>query len=212
MLDAALLRAGRLERHLYVHPPSADERYEILKVYTNDISHFFSKDVDLQAVTTSMRFFVCADIEAFVQQLKITALDAFDALGTFDTENIPGVQDSKPSIQITRQHIDSVLSNMRGTLENPMIEQYEQGCWRLLYSAAEQDLLFYAAKLVREFDTYMVKCASDGYDKGQLQRFSDLREQLREEVFWRGKDFTVIRGLIAQAEEILRQVPSKPSL
>jgi transitional endoplasmic reticulum ATPase len=113
MLDPALLRTGRLERHLYVPPPNAKERYEILRLYTQSTEHLFTEDVDLREIAESMRFFVGADIEAFVQQVKIAGLDMIEI-----NEN---ADDSFPLIQITRAHIDSVLLHMRGTLENQML-------------------------------------------------------------------------------------------
>jgi len=194
MLDPALLRTGRLERHLYVPPPNASERYEILKVYTQSTEHLFAEDIDLREIAESMRFFVGADIEAFVQQVKIAALDMPEA-----SENV----DDSPLIQITRAHIDYVLSHMRGTLENKMLEKYEQGSWKLLYSATDQDTLNYAAKLVRSLDEYVLR-SWYGTDGEQSVELRSLCERLREEIFWREKNFSIILELISEVEKIVR--------
>ena len=196
MLDPALLRTGRLERHLYVSPPNAKERYEILKVYTQGIEHLFTEDIDLKEIAISMRFFVGADIESFVQQVKIAALDIVEISESDD--------DSLPLIQINRAHIDSVLSSMRGTLENQMLERYEQGGWKLLYSATDQDTLHYAAKLVKTLDEYILRSwhGAHGEQSGALRSLCD---RLREEIFWREKNFNVILDLVDGAEKIIRE-------
>jgi len=203
MLDPALLRTGRLERHLYVPPPGAEERYEILKVYTQGTEHLFAEGIDFRELATSMRFFVGADIEAFVQQVKIAALDI--------PETNEQVDDSYPVIQITRAHIDYVLSHMRGTLENQILERYEQGSWKLLYSATDQDTLNYAARLVRTLDEYALRSwyGTHGEQSAELR---SLCERLREEIYWREKNFNAILDLIAEAEKILGEIAKKTGL
>jgi transitional endoplasmic reticulum ATPase len=199
MLDPALLRAGRLERHLYIPPPNADERYEILQVYAQSTLHLFAQDINLREVASSMRFFVGADIEAFVQQVKIAALDTFE-----EEEN---TDNPYPLIQITRDHVNSVLLNMRGTLENQMLEKYEQGSWRLLHSTAEQDTLHYAAKLIQALDEYALR--SLNIHAEQNVQLRALSERLREEVFWREKDFSILLDLISKTEDFLGKIDKK---
>ncbi len=51
VLDAALLRPGRLDVLLYVPPPDSEERHEILKVHSRGMP--VAQDVDLQVTLKS---------------------------------------------------------------------------------------------------------------------------------------------------------------
>lgn len=53
MLDAALLRPGRFDRMIYVPPPDATGRYEILKIHTRSTP--LGEDVDLRTIADKVR-------------------------------------------------------------------------------------------------------------------------------------------------------------
>lgn len=53
MLDAALLRPGRFDRMIYVPPPDATGRYEILKIHTRSTP--LGEDVDLRMIAEKVR-------------------------------------------------------------------------------------------------------------------------------------------------------------
>ena len=56
MLDDALLRPGRLERHIYVPAPDEESRRKIFEVYLGgETSDILAKDVDIEALVRRNR-------------------------------------------------------------------------------------------------------------------------------------------------------------
>ncbi|OBI12903.1 ATPase [Mycobacterium sp. E2327] len=80
LIDPALLRPGRLERLVFVEPPDAAARGEILRTAGKSIP--LSDDVDLDAVAASLDGYSAADCVALLREAALTAmrrsLDASD--------------------------------------------------------------------------------------------------------------------------------------
>jgi ribosome biogenesis ATPase len=74
MIDAAMLRPGRLDKTLYVDLPTALERFEILKTLTKKTP--LRSDVDLKEIGTSefCDGFSGADLAALVREAAVAAL------------------------------------------------------------------------------------------------------------------------------------------
>ena len=66
LVDAALLRPGRFDRHLLVSPPNKDARVEIFKVHTKEVP--LSKEVLLATLAKDTEGYSGADIEAVVRE------------------------------------------------------------------------------------------------------------------------------------------------
>ena len=62
LIDPALLRPGRLERLVYVPPPDADARAEILRAAARTVP--LASDVDLPALASTLDGFSSADCAA----------------------------------------------------------------------------------------------------------------------------------------------------
>ncbi len=75
LIDPALLRPGRLERLVFVEPPDADARREILRTAGKSIP--LSSDVDLDAVAAGLDGYSAADCVALLRE---AALDRDAAL------------------------------------------------------------------------------------------------------------------------------------
>ncbi len=72
MIDTALLRPGRFDRHVYVPVPDDATRKKIFEVHTRNMP--LDKDVDLDWLVEKTRGYVGADIEAICREAAITAL------------------------------------------------------------------------------------------------------------------------------------------
>ncbi len=71
VLDPALLRPGRFDRQIMVHPPDHKGRVEILKVHTRTIP--LANDVDLEVVAASTPGMTGADLANLVNEAALLA-------------------------------------------------------------------------------------------------------------------------------------------
>lgn len=71
VLDPALLRPGRFDRHVYVPPPDVKGREEILKVHSKKIP--LTQDVDLSLLARSTPGFSGAELAALLNEAVIIA-------------------------------------------------------------------------------------------------------------------------------------------
>jgi cell division protease FtsH len=71
VLDPALLRPGRFDRHVVIYPPDIKGREEILKVHTRKIK--LAKDVDLAAIAKQTPGFSGADLENLCNESALLA-------------------------------------------------------------------------------------------------------------------------------------------
>ena len=72
LIDPALLRPGRLERLVFVEPPDADARFEILKTAAKSVP--LSKEVDLKALAADLDGYSAADCVALLREAALTAM------------------------------------------------------------------------------------------------------------------------------------------
>ena len=72
LIDPALLRPGRLERLVFVEPPDADARREILRTAGKSIP--LSDDVDLDQVAAELDGYSAADCVALLREAALTAM------------------------------------------------------------------------------------------------------------------------------------------
>ncbi|MFC0430226.1 AAA family ATPase [Kutzneria buriramensis] len=72
LLDPALLRPGRLERVIYVPPPDADARAEILRSASRNMP--LGPDVDLPALAAELDGYSAADCAGLVREAALTAM------------------------------------------------------------------------------------------------------------------------------------------
>jgi transitional endoplasmic reticulum ATPase len=72
LIDPALLRPGRLERLVFVEPPDAAARLEILRTAGKSIP--LSADVDLEKVAAGLDGYSAADCVALLREAALTAM------------------------------------------------------------------------------------------------------------------------------------------
>jgi cell division protease FtsH len=71
VLDPALLRPGRFDRQIMVHPPDHKGRYEILKVHTRNVP--LGNDVNLEQIAASTPGMTGADLANLVNEAALLA-------------------------------------------------------------------------------------------------------------------------------------------
>ena len=72
LIDPALLRPGRLERLVFVPPPDAEARFEILKTAAKSVP--LSTEVDLRALAADLDGYSAADCVALLREAALTAM------------------------------------------------------------------------------------------------------------------------------------------
>jgi transitional endoplasmic reticulum ATPase len=72
LIDPALLRPGRLERLVFVEPPDADARRDILRTAGKSVP--LSDDVDLDALAAELEGYSGADCVALLREAALTAM------------------------------------------------------------------------------------------------------------------------------------------
>ncbi len=85
VLDPALLRPGRFDRHIYIDPPDVKGRRDIFKIYARRVK--LAGDVDFEALGRMTPSFTGANIEAMMNEAAIMAvMRGADAVEMCDLE------------------------------------------------------------------------------------------------------------------------------
>ncbi len=101
LVDPALLRPGRLERLVYVPPPDADARAEILRAAARSVP--LAADVDLAALASTLDGFSAADCAALIRESALAAMrESLDA-ATVTAAHVAAARDRvRPSLDATQ--------------------------------------------------------------------------------------------------------------
>jgi transitional endoplasmic reticulum ATPase len=102
LIDPALLRPGRLERLVFVEPPDADARREILKAAAKSVP--LNDDVDLGTLADDLDGYSAADCAALLREAALTAMrrsiDASDVTMSDVTKARDKVRPSLDPLQV----------------------------------------------------------------------------------------------------------------
>jgi transitional endoplasmic reticulum ATPase len=192
MLDDALLRPGRLERHIYVPAPDAESRKKIFEVYLGgETGNILAKDVDVEALVKQTEGYVGADIEALVREAKMAAMRDF--IIQMGGRNEQERKDAIKNVMLTNAHFDAALLKVKGSLDKDAIEKSERQAWEMLYNQDQRTILDKALMLVHQAGMARKK----GDDK--------LAEELRMAVYARKKDFAAITKMADTLEKKLEK-------
>lgn len=104
LLDAALLRPGRLDRLLFCDFPSEKERRDILTVLSRKLP--LASDVDLDAIACITEGFSGADLQALLSDAQLAAVH----------DILDGAESNKPvnmTLVITESLLHSIASKAR---------------------------------------------------------------------------------------------------
>jgi transitional endoplasmic reticulum ATPase len=109
LVDPALLRPGRLERLVYVPPPDAEARAEILRAAGRTVP--LADDVDLDALGSTLDGFSSADCAALIREAALAAM-----------------RESLDAATVTAKHVEAARGRMRPSL------QADQVLWLSTYA------------------------------------------------------------------------------
>jgi transitional endoplasmic reticulum ATPase len=102
LIDPALLRPGRLEKLVFVEPPDAEARREILRTAGKSIP--LSDDVDLDVLAADLEGYSAADCVALLREAALTAMrrsiDAADVTGADVAKARESVRPSLDPVQV----------------------------------------------------------------------------------------------------------------
>jgi transitional endoplasmic reticulum ATPase len=188
MLDEALLRPGRLERHIYVPAPDEESRRKIFEVFLGgDTGNILSKDIDIEALVKKTQGYVGADIEALVREAKMAAMRDFIVL--MGTSNEQERTDAIKNVMLTAAHFDAAIYKVRGSLDLDALEKSEKQSWEMLYNVDQRAILDKALSAISR--AAIARKKSD----------ETLIGILRKATYQRKKDFTEITKLTEELDK-----------
>ncbi|MDD1686903.1 CDC48 family AAA ATPase [Methanoregula sp.] len=192
MLDDALLRPGRLERHIYVPAPDEESRKKIFEVYLGgETGSILAKDVDIGALVAQTEGYVGADIEALVREAKMASMRDFIIQMGGRTEQER--KDAIKNVMLTKAHFDAAILRVKGSLDRDAIEMSERQAWAMLYNQDQRAILEKAVVLIRQ--------------AGMAHKKSDDKQigELHNAVYARKKDLAAIAKMTESLEKNLEK-------
>ncbi len=119
LIDNALLRPGRLDRHVHVPVPDEDARKAIFEVHTRDKP--LAEGIDMEWLASQTEGFVGADIEAVTREASMAASREF--INSVEPE---GIEESVGNVRITREHFEQALDEVGPSVTDDVRERYEE--------------------------------------------------------------------------------------
>ncbi len=119
LIDSALLRPGRLDRHVHVPVPDEDARRAIFEVHTQ--SKPLADGVDLDKLARKTEGYVGADIEAVCREAAMNASREF--IVSVKPEEI---DDSVGNVRITMEHFEDALDEVSPSVTEDTRRRYEE--------------------------------------------------------------------------------------
>ncbi len=119
LIDDALLRPGRLDRHVHVPVPDEEARRAIFQVHTRDKP--LADGVDLDDLASRTDGYVGADIEAVAREASMAATREF--INSVDPEDIG---DSVSNVRVTMDHFEHALSEVGPSVTEETRERYDE--------------------------------------------------------------------------------------
>ena len=188
MLDEALLRPGRLERHIFVPAPDEESRRKIFEVYLGgETGNILAKEVDIEELVTQTEGYVGADIEALVREAKMAAMRDFIIL--MGTRNEQERKDAIKNVMLTKAHFAAAVSHVKGSLDRDALEKSERQAWEMLYNQDQRAILEKATAAISR--ALLVQKKPD----------SAIISDLRKATYQRKKDFAEITKLTKALEK-----------
>ena len=119
LIDSALLRPGRLDRHVHVPVPDEDARRAIFTVHTRQKP--LADDVDLDELAEATEGYVGADIEAVCREASMAATREFiNSVGPEEAV------DSVGNVRVSREHFEQALEEVNPSVTAETRERYEE--------------------------------------------------------------------------------------
>ena len=119
LIDSALLRPGRLDRHVHVPVPDEEGREAIFEVHTRNKP--LAEDVDLADLARRTEGYVGADIEAVTREAAMAATR--ELIEMSDPEDLVG---NVGNVRIGVEHFDQALDEVNPSVTAETRERYEE--------------------------------------------------------------------------------------
>ena len=132
LIDSALLRPGRLDRHVHVPVPDEEARRAILDVHTEHKP--LADDVDLDALARRTSGYVGADLEALCREASMAASREF--INSVTREEI---DESVGNVRVTMAHFEQALDEVVPSVTDETKRRYEEIEKRFKQSEVEDD-------------------------------------------------------------------------
>lgn len=137
LVDPALLRAGRLQRHVYCALPDQQGRHEVLRTLTKSVQ--VDEAVDLQELAARTEGYSPADLKSILVTAQLTRLEtqltaneekSMESVVVYKEDIESALAETKPSLSIQqRLFYDMIYKRFRGeslTDEQKMISKFQQ--------------------------------------------------------------------------------------
>ncbi|RLM89749.1 AAA family ATPase [Halobellus sp. Atlit-38R] len=132
LIDSALLRPGRLDRHVHVPVPDEDARRAIFEVHSEHKP--LADDVDLDELASRTEGYVGADIEAVCREASMAASREF--INSVSREE---VAESVGNVRVTMAHFEQALEEVGPSVTQETRERYEEIEQRFQTSEVERE-------------------------------------------------------------------------
>jgi transitional endoplasmic reticulum ATPase len=119
LIDSALLRPGRLDRHVHVPVPDEEARKAIFEVHTKNKP--LADDVDLDQLAERSEGYVGADIEAVTREAAMIATR--ELIGSVDPDDVDG---SVGNVRITMDHFEEALEEVSPSVTEEVRDRYDE--------------------------------------------------------------------------------------
>jgi transitional endoplasmic reticulum ATPase len=119
LIDSALLRPGRLDRHVHVPVPNEEARRAIFAVHT--ALKPLADNVDLDELAAGTEGYVGADIEAVCGEAAMNA--SRELITSVEREDIGS---SLGNVRITREHFEQALDEVNPSVTDETRQRYEE--------------------------------------------------------------------------------------
>ncbi len=105
LIDKAILRAGRLEKHFYIPPPDFEARRAMFEIYLKNRPIDFG--IDYEKLATLTENYVSGDIKLIVDEASRKVI-------------------REKTNRITMETLEFVIANQRPTISLDVLEKYEK--------------------------------------------------------------------------------------
>jgi transitional endoplasmic reticulum ATPase len=121
LIDSALLRPGRLDRHVHVPVPDEEARRAILEVHTREKP--LADDVDLETLARRTEGYVGADLEAVAREAALAATREF--IRSMDDATVENVEGSVGNVRITMDHFEDAMEEVNASVTEETRQRYD---------------------------------------------------------------------------------------
>ena len=107
IVDPALLRSGRFDRHIYVPPPDRDSRIQIIKIHTKNIP--MVEDINIEHLADMTENYTGADIASFISTAVMVAIRQH----IFKYEDPVEAEKHVKELKVNMQQIEDAMKKTR---------------------------------------------------------------------------------------------------